>query len=188
MPLSFRPSISISLTLNSQLILFLSNKKGKQTSASDIRPFTITWWKQKGYYLTYEEYMEGDLRGFRHFDPPEEQSRHYTLLLYDISANPWLLATYRIALPNCVFSTTPNFIKDILVPTLQNYRTNNQRSTRYDELQDPDNIDQMEVYSGTSRTTLQPVVVSTSVSNFYTFIDNAGFPKPKGKAVQINII
>ena len=46
----------------------------------------------------------------------------------------------------------------------------------------------MEVYSGTSRTTLQPVVVSTSVSNFYTFIDNAGFPKPKGKAVQINII
>jgi len=46
----------------------------------------------------------------------------------------------------------------------------------------------MEVYSGTSRTTLQPVVVSTSVSNFYTFINNTGFPKPKGKAVQINIM
>ena len=87
-PPSFRPSIGISSTLGGQLIPPPSNKKGKQTSASDIRPFTITWWKQKGYYLTYEEYIEGDLRGFRHFDPPEEQSRHYTLLLYDISANP----------------------------------------------------------------------------------------------------
>jgi hypothetical protein len=96
MPPSSRPSMGISLTLGGQLIPPPSNKKGKQTLAGDIRPFTITWWKQKGYYLTYKEYMEGDFRGFRHVDPPEEQSRHCILLHYT-SAN-FCLFSY---IPNC---------------------------------------------------------------------------------------
>jgi hypothetical protein len=97
------------------------------------------------------------------------------------------LASYKIALQNCVLTTATDFIKEILVPTLQNYRTNNQRSTRYDELQAPDNIDQMELYSGTTRATLQPVLIPPGVTDFYTLIDTS-FSKPKSKAVQINVM
>jgi hypothetical protein len=110
-------------------------------------------------------------------------SSYITLVLIFI-----YLAIYRITLLNYVFSIALNFIKDILVSTLQNYYTNNQRSTRYNKLQDPDNINQIKVYSGTTRATLQPVVVPTSVPNFYAFINSASFLKPKGKAIQINII
>ena len=59
-PPSHRSSMGmgISSTLSSHLIPPPGGKKGKQTPAVNLRPFTITWWKQKGYHLTYAECIE----------------------------------------------------------------------------------------------------------------------------------
>jgi hypothetical protein len=92
-PPSHRSSMGmgISSTLSSHLIPPPGGKKGKQTPAVNLRPFTITWWKQKGYHLTYAECIES-VDSFIHIDPAEEQSKHCTLLYYQLySPFPLLL-------------------------------------------------------------------------------------------------
>ena len=92
-PPSHRSSMGmgISSTLGSHLIPPPGGKKGKQTPAVNLRPFTITWWKQKGYHLTYAECIES-VDSFIHIDPAEEQSKHCTLLYYQLySPFPLLL-------------------------------------------------------------------------------------------------
>jgi hypothetical protein len=147
----------------------------------------VAWYKQRGYHLNWDERLDFKWKGFQHLDPIEEESRcilsivSYLLMLDH-------LASYAHSLPNCAFTTAQRFIQEVLVPTLQHYHTQNRYVTRFDELRDPENIAKMEIYSGTSTKNTQPVVISPGATDFFSFIDNAGFKAPRGKAIMIIVM
>ena len=121
------------------------------------------------------------MKGFQHIDPPEEESRHSPSIIIQVLILDYL-ASYQVTIPNCVFTTAQKFIQEVLIPTLQQYHTQNRHVTRFHELKDPDNIAKMELYSGTTPRNAQAVVVPTGVTDLYTFVGNAGFRALRGKA------
>ena len=64
MPLSFRPLYNISSTTSGHLIPPPTNRRGKQRRAGRPYAFTIAWYKQKGYYLNWDEKLDKGLKGF----------------------------------------------------------------------------------------------------------------------------
>jgi hypothetical protein len=65
------------------LIPPLGDKKGKgKKSSSNTRPFTMAWYKQRGFYLTWDKHYDFIEKGFQYLDVPKEESRHIPPLIY----------------------------------------------------------------------------------------------------------